>query len=83
MKKINPKLAIAGILPVMWYKAENILKAEEALKKSEFHVFSHIRRTNKVDDMTFAQEPLLISSPKSAAARDYFRFVAELERRGK
>ena len=83
MKKINPKLEIAGILPVMWYKADNILKAEEALKKSDFHVFSHIRRTNKVDDMTFAQEPLLISSPKSAAARDYFRFVAELERRVK
>ena len=83
MRKINQGLKIAGILPTIWYKSENILKSEAIIRKSDFHVFSHVRRSNKVDDMTFAQEPLLIFSPKSAAARDYFRFVAELERRGK
>lgn len=83
MRRINKDLKIAGILPTMWYKSDNLLKAEEILKKSEFHVFGHIRRSNKADDMTFVQEPLILSSPKSAAARDYFRFAAELERRGK
>jgi len=30
-----------------------------------------------VDDMTYAQRPLIESSPKSAAAVDYRRFVTE------
>lgn len=31
----------------------------------------------KVDKMTFRQEPLLISSPKSSAGKDYRKFVEE------
>ena len=75
MRAINPKLKLAGCLPTMWYKSENIEKAEETLKASGLPVFPHIRHTRKVDDMTFAQEPLLISSPRSAAGVDYRRFV--------
>lgn len=78
MQEINPALKLAGLLPTMWYKSDNIVAAEETLKASGLKVFSHIRRTNKVDDMTFAQEPLLISSPKSAAGVDYRKFVSEL-----
>jgi hypothetical protein len=40
-------------------------------------VFHHIRRSDKVDKMTFRQEPLLISSPKSSAGKDYRKFVDE------
>ena len=82
MRKINPLLNLSGLLPTMWYKSENITKAEQQLKASGLPVFPHIRRTDKVDDMTFAQQPLVISSPKSAACVDYKRFVNELLKGG-
>ena len=50
----------------------------QSVRASGLPVYPHIRRTNKVDDMTFVQEPLLISSPKSAAGRDYRTFVRAL-----
>lgn len=78
MRKINPLLDLSGILPVMWYKSDNVIEAEKQLKASGFPVFRHIRRTDKVDDMTFAQQPLIISSPRSAACIDYKRFVNDL-----
>lgn len=75
MRKINPKLRMAGLLPTMWYKSQTVQDAEETLRSSRLPVFPHIRRSDKVDEMTFAQDPLLISSPRSAAAIDYCRFV--------
>ena len=77
MRKINPKLKISGVLPTMWYKDPEIEEAEQTLRKAGLHVFHHIRRSDKVDKMTFRQEPLLISSPKSAAGKDYRKFVEE------
>lgn len=78
MRQINPKLRLGGLLPTMWYRSENIQRAEETLRASGLPVYPHIRRTNKVDDMTFDQQPLLVSSPKSAAGRDYRTFVRVL-----
>ena len=75
MQAINPALQLAGLLPTMLYKSESMQRASEALAASKLPVYPGIRRTNKVDDMTFAQEPLLRSSPKSAACVDYRRFV--------
>lgn len=77
MKKVNPGLKLAGLLPTMSYKSENIQEAIRQLRASKLHVFSPIRRTGKVDDMTFEQAPLLVTSPKSAACQDYKRFVCE------
>lgn len=77
MRRINPRLKIAGVLPTMWYKDPDIEAAEAQLRKAGLHVFHHIRRSDKVDKMTFRQEPLLISSPKSSAGKDYRKFVAE------
>lgn len=82
MRKINPRLRFAGCLPTMWYKSPKIQEAEETLRASGLPVFSPIRRTDKVDEMTFAQDPLLISSPRSAAGVDYRRFVREYLERG-
>lgn len=79
MKRINPKLRLAGLLPTMWYPGEEILSAEKILRGSGLPVFPHIRRSNKVDDMTFRQEPLIKSSPKSGACKDYRFFVRYLE----
>ncbi len=75
MRKINPKLHLAGCLPTMWYKSPNVQQAEDTLRDSKLPIFPHIRRSDKVDEMTFAQDPLLITSPRSAAAVDYNRFV--------
>ena len=82
MREINPHLRLAGLLPTMWYRGEPIRQAEEALQKSGLPVFSHIRRTPKVDAMTFFGRPLLESSPQCAAQRDYLRFVDELMKGG-
>lgn len=77
MKRINPRLRLAGCLPTMWYKDPQIKEAEAQLRKAGLPIFHHIRRSDKVDDMTFQQEPLLVSSPNSAAGVDYRRFVKE------
>ena len=77
MRQINPKLKISGVLPTMWYKDPEIEAAEAQLREAGLHVFPHIRRSDKVDKMTFRQEPLLVSSPKSAAGQDYRKFVEE------
>ena len=75
MQEINPKLRIAGLLPTMVYPSEKIRKALEILSISDFNIYPRIRKTNKVDDMTFAQRPLIESSPHSAACVDYRRFL--------
>lgn len=77
MRKINPRLKLSGVLPTMWYKDEEIQAAEDQLKRAGLRVYHHIRRTDKVDKMTFRQQPLLISSPNSAAGVDYRKFVRE------
>lgn len=77
MRQINPRLKIAGILPTMWYNDPEIADAEKHLRDAGLHVFPHIRRSDKVDKMTFRQEPLLISSPRSSAGIDYRKFVKE------
>lgn len=75
MQNINPNLQLAGLLPTMTYRSEKIRKALDVLTASDFRVYPAIRKTNKVDDMTFAQRPLIESSPHSAACVDYRRFV--------
>lgn len=77
MRQINPGLRLSGCLPTMWYNSPQIVEAEETLRASGLPVYGHIRRTDKVDSMTFAQEPLLVTSPRSAAGVDYRRFVVE------
>ena len=82
MRQINTGLKLGGLLPTMWYRSDNIVNAEKTLRASGLPVYPHIRRTNKVDDMTFAQEPVIVSSPKSAAAKDYRQFVGLLMKGG-
>lgn len=80
MRQINPRLKVAGLLPTMWYSDDEIIDAENQLKAAGLNVFHHIRRSDKVDKMTFRQDPLLITSPKSAAGVDYRKFVAQYVR---
>lgn len=81
MRRINPRLLVSGCLPTMWYKAPEIADAEEALRRAGLPVYPHIRRSDKVDRMTFAQDPLMICSPNSAAGVDYRRFAQAYVRR--
>lgn len=78
MRKINRGLRLSGLLPTMWYKSEQIRAAEEALRKSGLPVFPRIRRSCKVDEMTFTGKSIIETSSHSAAAVDYRRFVVEL-----
>ena len=77
MRRINPRLKLAGCLPTLWYNDPQIVDAETQLVQSGLPVFHHIRRSDKVDTMTFQQDPLPICSPNSAAGVDYRRFVKE------
>lgn len=77
MRRINPRLKVAGILPTMWYKDDQIQAAEKQLREAGLPMFHHIRRSNKVDRMTFLQNPLTICSPTSGACVDYRKFVAQ------
>lgn len=76
MRRVNKNLKVAGILPTMWYKSDDTLKAEEMLTASGLPVCPHIRTSKTVDRMTYRQEPLVSSSASSGAALvDYRRFV--------
>lgn len=78
MRQINPGLKLLGILPTMWYKSATITDAEEQLRAAGLPVLPHIRRSNAVDAMTFAQQPLIKSSPRSGACRDYKALAMQL-----
>ena len=71
MHRINPRLRIAGVLPVMWYKREQISEAERALRDAALPMLPRIRRSDLVDVMTFRQAPLIDCAPKCGACRDY------------
>jgi len=83
MRRINPRLQVLGLLPVMWYKSPEISKAEMALRESGLPILPRIRRSNRVDDMTFHQAPLIVCSPHSGACQDYRRLADFLEGGGR
>lgn len=79
MKRINQTLRVVGCLVTMWYNSPDLDKAYLQLVQSILPIFgTRIRRSDRVDGMTFAQEPLRRYSPRSAAGVDYRRFVEEL-----
>ena len=73
MQSINPNLRVAGVLPTMWYKSDQIVDAEKVLKDSGLPFFPHIRRSNRVDGVSFDRE---LANAKTGHMRDYKRFVA-------
>lgn len=83
MKKVNARLALAGVLVTMWRNADVVIQAEDVLRSSGVPVFrTVIRRTDIVDESTFQREPLVVYSPRSAACVDYRRLVKEYLERG-
>lgn len=74
MRKINSNLRVAGILPTMWYKSETIANAEQIIRDSRLHVYPHIRRSNKADEVTFEHS---LAPAMSGHMKDYKTFAAE------
>ena len=78
VQRIRPGIRIAGILVTMWHRAPAVVQGEELLRRSGVPIFGvHIRRSDKVDESTFAREALLDYSKASSAGRDYRDFVRE------
>ena len=77
-KQLNPKLKLRGCLVTMFYNRDVCRQGEEWLQNQRYPVFkTHIRRTDKADEVTFTNESLMEYSPRSGAARDYKAFVRE------
>lgn len=81
MQELNPGLHLAGILPTMFYHSESSDEALHLLRQSGLPMFHEIRRSVRVDDMTFAQEALIFFSPRSKTCRGYRQFVGDLMER--
>lgn len=85
MQKINPNLRISGLLVTMWRATHMNIDALEQVQAyfKSLRIFkSKIRRTEKVDEMTFERRPITDFSPRSAAGVDYRRFVREYMQEG-
>lgn len=82
MRRINPDLELAGVLPTMVYQDKQQLEALNVLRTqlgiAAARTFRSIRRSPLVDRSTFSQEPLIYCSPKSKTLYDYRVFVHQL-----
>lgn len=77
-KQLNPRLKLRGCLVTMFYNRDVCRQGEAWLKNQRYPVFkTHIRRTEKADEVTFTNESLMEYSPRSGAARDYKAFIKE------
>lgn len=79
IRRANLGVGVAGVLLTMWHNSDVVLQGEAWLRRSCLvPVFRQvIRRTDKIDESTFAREPICDWSPTSAAARDYRAWVQE------
>lgn len=76
---LNPGLSLRGCF-VTFYQNNEVNRQGEAWLRGQgkYPVFdTHIRRTEKVDESTFARIPIIEYSRRSGAARDYLALVAE------
>lgn len=79
VRRANKAVRVAGVLLTMWHNADVVRQGEAWLREnSPVRVFdTHIRRTDRIDESTFAREPVCQWSPTSAASRDYRAWVRE------
>jgi chromosome partitioning protein len=76
---LNPALTLRGCFVTFFQNNEVNRQGEEWLRgQGKYPVFdTHIRRTEKVDESTFARIPIIEYSRRCGAARDYLSLVAE------
>lgn len=80
LQELNPGLSRVRALVTMWHRSEAVEAGEAALRGfAGLEVFrTVIRRTDKVDESTYARQTLDSWSPYSSAGRDYRALVGEL-----
>ena len=78
-KVSNPNLKLKGCFVTMYGKNDVNIQGEEVLNSNkEYKMFkTHIRRTVKADESTFANAPILEYSKRCGAAKDYLALVEE------
>lgn len=76
---LNQNLNLKGCFITQFMKNEVNLQGKEYLNlQDEYPVFkTHIRRTEKIDESTFAKMPIVEYSRRCGAARDYLELVSE------
>jgi chromosome partitioning protein len=79
MHMVNPRLRVSGCLVTMWTPAAAPRETElRGMNPRMLPIYRQtIRRSDKVDGMTYSGDPLTIYSPRSAAGVDYRRWVRE------
>lgn len=78
VQTVRSGIRIAGVLVTMWHNAPVVTQGEQYLRAMDVPVFeTTIRRTDKMDEATFARQPISNYSRWCAAARDYRDFVDE------
>lgn len=78
-EELNPSILLRGCFVTCYQKNEVNTQGEEWLRtQTDYPLFStHIRKTEKVDESTFAASPILEYSKRCGAAADYLALVAE------
>ncbi|GIP17789.1 chromosome partitioning protein ParA [Paenibacillus montaniterrae] len=78
-EELNPDLQLRGCFVTSYQRNEVNKQGEEWLHgQKEYPLFrTHIRKTEKVDESTFAAKPILEYSRRCGAAYDYLALVAE------
>lgn len=77
-RQIKPDIRVAGILVTMYHNADVQEQGIALLHKKHLPVYDHvIRRTDKVDEATFARQPLFQWSRTSSAGRGYMAWAEE------
>ena len=83
LHRVNGRCKVEGVLITQWHNVEVVCQAEQVLRDQGVPVFgSRIRRTDKVDESTWAMQPLQVYSKFSSAGVDYRNFVREWDRMG-
>lgn len=77
--ELNPNLNFKGCFVTSFVRNDVNTQGEEYLNsQKDYPLFkTHIRRTDKVDESTFAKMPILKYSRRCGAAKDYLNLVAE------
>lgn len=83
MRRVNPRLRVAGILITMWTRSLVVRNAEDTLRHSALPVFRQtIRRAAVVDESTYARKPLRLYRPVHGVTSDYAQFAREYVQNG-
>lgn len=79
VKEINPKLELKGCFVTLFTKNDVNVQGEDLLNSNcKYKMMkTHIRRTVKIDESTFANAPILEYSKRCGAAKDYMDLVEE------